>query len=249
MLAMLAGCHAPAGNGAKDAPRGIVAETAESAPFRSAARQLYDSLDRPSCQAGRADIRAERLRSEQDAVAAFEKSMGDTPAAFQLRVARADSAYAIAAEHSCWDDSHPAFASSHLKTTQRDVEAGLKALAALAPGLGRAAIHAALPARSAEYRYQVRTLLATVQPLCEIARDAPNAAVLQPALEAVRGYRASLSGADYLHHYAIAEADVRLALSKIMTECAMPQGAAEKVREETLADVRAQIAALRQIRF
>ncbi|HWU95096.1 MAG TPA: hypothetical protein VN029_05830, partial [Sphingomonas sp.] len=77
----------------------------------------------------------------------------------------------------------------------------------------------------------------------------PNAAVLQPALEAVRGYRASLSGADYLHHYAIAEADMRLELSRIMTECAMARDAAEKVRKETLADVRGQIAALRQIRF
>ncbi|MDG2534893.1 hypothetical protein P6144_14630 [Sphingomonas sp. HITSZ_GF] len=250
MLVALVGCDTP-GNVAEPRPQAkpiasTVLESEDSAKFRMAARKLYVSLGRPSCDAPAGFDRKALLVPEHAAIKAFEARLGTTGAAFQLAIARADAEY----QRGCWSDGDAAFARKHVEMTREDVAGGLAALRALLPRLDRGPVHESIPTGSAAFRSLARRLVQTVQPLCRLARGVPNETILAPALELVRQFQARLPDAVHRHHYAIAKADVDLEQSMTLVECAAPSGQpATLLRDDLLADVRRQIAALEQVRL
>jgi len=242
MLPLLAGCDAPTpGNKADERPQApaiarTVVETEESARFRLAARSLYASLDAPACNAPKGLDRRAQLKPERAAIKAFEDRLGTTGAAFQLAVARADAQF----QPSCRSDGD----------IREKVASNLADLWKLLPRLDQVPVQEPIPARSAEYRALVRKLVTAVQPQCPLSGTAADAGILAPALEAVRWFQASLPGTAYRHHYAIAKADVDLEQSTTMVECAAPARVSpDRLRDDLLADVRRQIAALQAIRL
>jgi len=252
MLVALAECDSP-GNVADPQPQPqakpiarTVLESEDSAKFRMAARRLYASLGMPSCDAPAGFDRKAQLEPERTAVAAFEARLGTSGAAFQLAIARADAEYALG----CWSDGDIAFARKHVEMTREDVAGSLASLRALLPSLDRGPVHEPIPARSTAFRGLARRLVETVQPQCQLADGAANEAILAPALELVRQFQARLPDAVHRHHYAIAKADVDLEQSMTLVECAGPSRASpDRVRDELLADVHRQIAALQAIRL
>ncbi|MFS2110474.1 hypothetical protein ACCC88_12345 [Sphingomonas sp. Sphisp140] len=238
MLALLAGCDAPMpGNRAAERQQApaiarTVVETEESARFRLAARELYAALDAPACGIDR----PERLAPERAAVKAFEDRLGTTGAAFQLAVARADARF----QPSCRSDGD----------IREKVAGHLAELWKLLPRLDQVPVQEPIPARSAEYRALVRKLVTAVQPQCPLSGTAADAGILAPALDAVRRFQASLPGTAYRHHYAIVRADVDLEQSMTLVECVAPSRVSpDRLRDDLLADVRRQIAALQAIRL
>lgn len=251
LLAALAGCDAPAGNSAAAPPEPkaiarTVVETKESAEFRLAARQLYTALDAPGCRPLKGFDRKAQLAPEYAATKAFEAWLGTTGAAFQLAIARADAQYRAA----CPSHYDLAVAKNQAEMAREKVASRIITLRQLLPALDQVPVQEPIPARSAEFRYLARGLVTSVQPLCPLASGTADAEILAPSLETVRQFQAGLPDAVHRHHYAIAKADVDLEQSMTLVECAAPSKEAPgKIRDDLLADVRKQIAALEAIRL
>jgi hypothetical protein len=239
IFALLSGCDTPApGNSAAGAPqpRAIartVLETEESARFRLAARELYSALGTLPCSSPKG------LEPERAALKAFEARLGTTGAAFQLAVAQADIRY----RPECPNNGP-------LDEVRARIADNLAILWKLLPRLDQVPVQEPIPARSAEYRALVGKLVTTVQPLCTLSSQATDAEILAPSLDAVRQFQARLPGAAYRHHYAIAKADVDLEQSMAVVDCMTPlEKSPDRLRDDILADVRRQIAALQAIRL
>jgi hypothetical protein len=214
------------------------AQRAAAAEFRAAAREIYSSLERPSCAAPKGFARADFLRPEHAAVTALDRRMAGTPASAQLALAHADAALAPG----CSNDSNPTWAKMHVQMTREHVAAGVAKLNALAPRLASVKSEA-VPPHAAAFRQGVHELIGAVEARCTHAVSTPDTA--ERAQKLIAGFRKRLGDGAYRRHYAIAEADQAYTQSITLVECAqVSTESPEAFRDRLLADLDRRIAAL-----
>lgn len=221
-------------------------DPAKSAEFRFVARDIYDDLLSPSCDAPAGFNRHELLRSELDAVSKFERQVKGTEPGNQLAIARQDVQYSQQAGKGCWNDDDLRFAKLHVDMTKKTVRNGLAALRSLSPYLGSESDNPLTGSgdRSA-FRYDVSLLLQKVSPMCKLHVERENDELFKPAKREVDHFEQSLAGTSYAAHFAIAKEDVEHKRSKTMVECSEPDDSPpELISAAALAGAKKEIAAL-----
>lgn len=223
------------------------------AQFRWIAKDMFESLEEPSCtveglQSPPGFRRAELLKSEGASVEAFEKAIRNTPAQFHFDVAKADAAFAVAKRAGCWAEYNDLqVAQRHLKMTQEDVRVGLARMEELAPSTTEPVQTHVSAAEGVEFRALVRDLVRTSMPRCRQTVKADNQTILAPARAAVAQFRSRLANSDYAAHFDIARGDVEYSDSVTSVECDDPgRQSPGKVSGDFLDSVRRQIAALQR---
>lgn len=221
------------------------------AEFRSVAREMYSSLERPSCGRLQGFDRSDFLKDEAGAVRGFEAQARATPALEHLSIAREDAHFQISQGKDCWSDPSRSWALHHVKMTKDDVGKALPKLKALTPMLGELRMNdKGDQPRMAEFRDLVRRMLTGIMPLCPLtsSTSVSDKEILRPASDAVARLKEELADTRFSRHFAIAEADVAYETSNTIVECARPSTAAPKlVSQEIAAETQQQIAALRKI--
>jgi hypothetical protein len=213
----LAGCEA------RNAPEAVFDSTLADAEFRWWAGQVYDALNRESCEPDPALRRSVLLAQENEAVRTFERRLEPTSLGAHLSIARSDSLYRLAAENGCSADSDPRFARLHVQRARDDARIGLERMETLASPLA-----ASLPAvrasarRTAQFRYLVRGLVEASQPRCILSNSMGNDDIMAPARAELDRFRSRLQGTEFAIQYEIAEADVAYDHEMTMVECADP---------------------------
>jgi len=227
----------------------VFASPPKEAAFRSQARNMLESLGMPSCateglRAPEGFRRADLLRPELKAVAAFGESIKGTPAQFHFEAAKADADLEIAKGGHCWAEyNDPAIANRHLKMTQDEVRASLARMRDLSASLSSPLPTSISATDGAEFRSRVRSLIETSRPRCRWTVWADNAKISAPARAEVSQLRHRLNGSPYAAHFDIAEADVAFEYSVVQTECDDPgRQAPSHLSAKLLASVRKQVA-------
>ena len=227
------------------------ASPSKDAEFRWLARDMYKSLQEPSCQtkglrAPAGFRRADLLKPEQGAVRAFEERIKGTPAQFHFEVAKSDADLELAKGEGCWaeyDDLQ--IANRHLKMTQDNVKHSLGRMEAIAPSLTELGPANVSVPSGAAFRALARNLVRTTRPRCQQTVRADNEAVLKPARAAVSRFRNRLAGSRYAANFDLAEADIAYEDSIVRVECDDPsRDSVAKVSREFLYSVNRQITAI-----
>ncbi len=221
------------------------------AEFRSLARDMYSSLELPSCDKLQGFHRRDYLKGEASAVGDFEAQAQATPAWRHLVIAREDARYDVIQNEGCWSDPSRSWALRHIKMTKDEVAKALPQLKALMPSLGELPIEdEGYPTKMAEFRDLARRMLTSIKPLCQLtaSTSVSDEEVLRPASEAVARFKKELADTRFSGHFGIAEADVTYRISNTVVECAQPSAAEPKqVSLEIDAQAEEQIAAIRKI--
>jgi hypothetical protein len=220
------------------------AAAAAAAEFRFHAKDSYQALNTESCRPDPALRRAVVLAGERRAMRAFEARMASTPLGFQLAIAREDAAYALAAEHGCWDDSDPRFARSHVQMALDQASAGLRRMEEMAPALAASLPEATAPeADQAALRRRFFQLAEAALGPCPLSTRAGNDEILGPARAELRRLRRRLEGTPYALHYDLAESDAAYHWSVYRVSCVDPaSGSPADARRDALASIRRSIA-------
>ena len=221
------------------------------AEFRSLARNMYSSLEQPSCDRLEGFNRRDYLNGEFSVVGNFETEARATQAWEHLVVAREDARYEVIRDEDCWLDPSRSWAQHHIDMTKDNVETTLPQLRALIPSLGKLSIEdRGDPSKSAEFRYFVRRMLTGITPLCRLtnSESVSDEDVLRPASDAVSRLKEELADTWFSGHWAIAEADVAYRNSTTLVECAPPSTVDPKqVSLEIATQAEQQIEAIRKI--
>lgn len=211
-----------------------VANTKDEIEFRLLARRLYGDLLMPSCRAPAGFDRARELNEQVGALARFEMAVSGTPAGRQLEIARKDADFSIQANGSCWEDSDIRFAKKHIDFTVGTVRYVLPQLRELAIKLPISDPNAEQPpSGSAEFRYAVRDLTASLNPICKLSTAASNEVVLAVS----RSLAAELKGQlapEWAGQFTVAEEDETSRLSQIVAECSEPSSEPPAVTTKSL---------------
>jgi hypothetical protein len=221
------------------------------AEFRSLARNMYSSLEQPSCESLKGFNRRDYLNGELSAVVNFEAEARATPAWGHLVVAREDARYEVTRDEGCWWDPSRSWAQRHIDMTKDEVGTTLPQLTALAPSLRKLKIEdQGDPLTSAEFRYLVRRMLTGITHPCRLTNSTSvsDEEVLRPASDAVSRLKEELADTRFSSHWAIAEADAAYRESITLVECAPPFTVDPKqVSLEIAAQAEQQIAEIRKI--
>ena len=196
--------------------------TKNALEFRMLARQLYGDLLRSSCRAPKGFDRARLLTSELKAVSNFEMKVAGQPAGPQLEIARADTKHETKINGSCWEDSDIRFAKKHIDMTVGTVRYVLPQLEELATKLPVAdSTGEELLVDSVEFRYRVRSLTASLEPLCQLSTAASDDKILAPSRRLAADFRGKIPSG-VARQYAIAAADEHYRRSQLVVECINP---------------------------
>lgn len=221
------------------------------AEFRSLARDMYSSLERPSCNNLKGFNRLDDLKGEVSAVGSFEAKVRVTPAWGHLVVAREDARYEVIQRKGCWSDTSRSWAQRHVNMTKNDVGTTLPQLMALVPSLGELSIKSdGAQSKMVEFRYLVSQIITDITPLCRLtaSTSVSDEEVLRPASDAVARLKDELADTSLAGHFAIAEADVAYRMSNTVVECAPPSTDEPKqVSLEIATEAGRQIVAIRNI--
>lgn len=221
-------------------------DPSKSAEFRFVARDIYNDLLSPSCDAPSGFSRHDLLRSELDAVSKFERQLKGTEPGNQLAIARQDFQYSQRTGKGCWNDDGLTFAKLHVDMTKKTVRNGLGTLRRLRPDLGSESdsLLTGSDDQSA-FRYHVSLLVQMVSPMCDLHIERKNDELLTPAKREVDRFKQTLAGTSYAAHYAIAKEDVAYKQSITSVECAERSDQPPNlVSAAALADAKKQIAAV-----
>lgn len=221
-------------------------DPANTAEFRFVARNIYDDLFSPSCDAPSGFSRKALLGSELGAVSNFERQAKGTESGNQLAIARQDVRHKQQTDRGCWNDSDPAFAQHHVEMTKITVRNGLDALRSLSHDLGSEPDSRLTGSGDrSEFRYHARRLVEMARPMCALHAERENDELLTPANGEIDRFERSLADTPYAAHFKIAEADVAYEQSITNVECAERSAQPlDRISADALADVRKQIVAV-----
>ena len=220
--------------------------SANIAEFRFVARNIYEDLHRPSCDAPSGFSRQAILRSEFRAVSNFEKQVEGTEAGSQLAIAWQDVRHNQQTNKGCWNDGDPAFAQKHVQMTKDTVRNGLDALRVLGHDLSNESDSRFTGSGDrSEFRFHVRQLVEMVRPMCALHAERQDDELLTPAKLEINRYERGLASTPYAVDFDIAEADVAYEHSITIAECGEPSAQPpDQITADALAEVKKQIVAV-----
>lgn len=255
-VAMLASASC-GGDGGRHAETNTLAAAADGeaahsgARFRYEARGVYEALLMESCHADPTLRHTAALGRENAAIRGFEGRVQSLPPGHHLEIARSDIAYQqTSGMLGCWENSDPRFAERHVQMARERVRNGLREMETLAPQLANLSSSTAglEPPSSAQFRSLVRTLVASLEPLCPIDDAVSDDQILAPARAELARFIQRLQGTPYALHFALAAADAQHERSMTVAECLDPaSGRAADAARHTLGETRRQLARIAAI--